>query len=372
MATHSFLLSKVPGLLESNEGLFRELKHLDTRRAELEQQLNTHVASLNLVIRCLPEAVDTLLLNEHPASKTSLVTILKNGLLSPLSLQPTEATLSTLENKISEIRIIDTALRSSEQSGKGDAYKAADLTSRLAVQSVDCSTILQQISDERSNKDKSLSNVNTRIREATESIERNRILSNQMSTQAGHHDQEASHFDNVGKCTWFIPGINLITIPIALIGSSVHGNKASEYRALQSASESEIKDNESQKVVLEQEMSQLDTALRELSEAISHCSASERQASQFKDQTKILLDQYGRISDHLKQVIKSLDVVESDFISNPLNWDTSRYIVLHSILHMVTTLHEGGFLEEFNHALLRRLKAIEMPGTQTPLMEVEW
>lgn len=68
MATHSFLLSKVPGLLESNEGLFRELKHLDTRRAELEQQLNTHVASLNLVIRCLPEAVDTLLLNEHPVS----------------------------------------------------------------------------------------------------------------------------------------------------------------------------------------------------------------------------------------------------------------------------------------------------------------
>lgn len=152
----------------------------------------------------------------------------------------------------------------------------------------------------------------------------------------------------------------------------MHGNKASECRALQSISESEIKDNESQKVVLEQEMSQLDIALRELSGAISHCSAIERQASQFKDQTRTLLDQYGRISDHLKQVIKSLDVVESDFISNPLNWETSRYIALHSILHMVTTLHEGGFLEEVNHALLRRLKAIEMPGMQTTLMEIEW
>ncbi|USP74366.1 uncharacterized protein yc1106_01640 [Curvularia clavata] len=182
----------------------------------------------------------------------------------------------------------------------------------------------------------------------------------------------SSNYRKVGRCTWFIPGINLITVPIALIGSSVHGNKASECRALQSASESEIKDNESQKVVLEQEMSQLDTALRELSEAISHCSASERQASQFKDETKILLDQYGRISDHLKQVIKSLDVVASDFTSNPFDWDTSRYIALHSILHIVTTLHEGGFLEEFNYALLRRLKVIKMPGMQTPLMEVEW
>jgi hypothetical protein len=119
-------------------------------------------------------------------------------------------------------------------------------------------------------------------------------------------------------------------------------------------------------------MTQLDTALQELQEAISRCSSSEKQASQFRNQAKVFLDQYGIIIDRLKQVIRSLDVVQSDVISNPLNWDNLRYVALQSVLNMMTTLHEGSFLEGYNHGLLSRLKAIEMPGTQILSMELEW
>jgi antitoxin component HigA of HigAB toxin-antitoxin module len=160
--------------------------------------------------------------------------------------------------------------------------------------------------------------------------------------------------------------------PCCLQSSSDHENKASECRAVEIASKTEIQENESQKRLLEQEMSRLDTALRELQEAISRCSASEKQASEFVNQAKVLLDQYGIIADRLKQVIGSLDVVQSDAISNPLNWDNLRYVALQSVLNMMTALHEGGFLEACNHDLLNRLKAIEMPVTQILPMELEW
>jgi hypothetical protein len=105
--------------------------------------------------------------------------------------------LITIEKRISDIRAIDVLLRSSEQTAKDDAYKAADLASQSAVQSAHCSTIVRLVSDERSKADTQLSNVNLKIKRATESIERNRMVSNQMSAQARHHDNEASEFNDV-------------------------------------------------------------------------------------------------------------------------------------------------------------------------------
>jgi septal ring factor EnvC (AmiA/AmiB activator) len=78
--------------------------------------------------------------------------------------------------------------------------------------------------------------------------------------------------------------------PCCLQSSSEHENKASGCRAVEIASKTEIQENESQKRLLEQEMSRLDTVLRELQEAISRCSASEKQASEFVNQAKVLLD----------------------------------------------------------------------------------
>jgi hypothetical protein len=119
-------------------------------------------------------------------------------------------------------------------------------------------------------------------------------------------------------------------------------------------------------------MSQLGIALKELQEASSRCSSSETQASRFRDRAKVSLHQYGIIIDRLKQVIQSLDVVQSDVVFNPLNWDNVRYIALQSVLDIMTTLHEESLLEVYNHSLLDRIKAIELPSTQILSIELEW
>ena len=113
-------------------------------------------------------------------------------------------------------------------------------------------------------------------------------------------------------------------------------------------------------------------ALEELQEASDRCSSSQKEVSNFRDQAKVLLDQYGIIIYRLQQVVQSSDVIKSDTVFNPLNWDTVRYIALQSVLDMMTTLYTEGLLEGYNHTLLDRLKAIEMPSTRRSLEEVAW
>jgi hypothetical protein len=105
--------------------------------------------------------------------------------------------LTTIEKRISDIGAIDIMLRSLAQTVKDDAYKAADLASQSAAQSAHCSTLLRLVSEERSQADTKLCNVNLKIKQAAESIEMNRKASNQMRAQALHHDNEASEFNDV-------------------------------------------------------------------------------------------------------------------------------------------------------------------------------
>jgi hypothetical protein len=153
---------------------------------------------------------------------------------------------------------------------------------------------------------------------------------------------------------------------------SKHEDKASECRAIELASKAKIQQNERQKRHLEQEMSQLGIALQELQEASNRCSSSEKQVLRFRDQAKVSLHQYGIIIDRLRQVIQSLDVINSDVVFNLLNWDNVRYIALQSVLGIMTTLHAENLLERYNHSLLVKLEAIELPSIQRLSKELAW
>ena len=152
----------------------------------------------------------------------------------------------------------------------------------------------------------------------------------------------------------------------------MHDGRASKCRAIEHDSKAEIQQNQRQKHALEQKTSQLSMALEELQEASDRCSSSQKEVSHFRDQAKVLLDQYGIIIYRLQQVVQSSDVIKSDTVFNPLNWDTVRYIALQSVLDMMTTLYTEGLLEGYNHTLLDRLEAIEMPSTRRSLEEVAW
>ncbi|KAK0112422.1 hypothetical protein ONS96_001665 [Cadophora gregata f. sp. sojae] len=373
MESLSSIMYEVSALAATNSTIHTDVSRLQSEQVEVGAQFEANVQALNGLIQRLPE-LGTMLLRESPD-------ILPTQAESLLEINPitTESIISEtglgdscglLQEVIASLRNVNIEIGTAGQAAKSRQLRAADLASRAARHAEKCTTskntVLQaQAANQAriSGNLRTIANLETQLAEATR-------MANQMAERARVHDADADGHQIFFWTTFWIPIVNLVTIPVSLTQYDRHQDAAREYRASEARCRQEMQQKQAERSGLQATSDQLDSARRQLESALKSCSEHQRQASDLKDNSRVQTDQYGILSTGIRQVLMALDPLNIDV--EVRDWDTLRFTALFSMREMLSALHSEGRLEESNVVFLERLRSIISPGDSVGRFALEW
>ncbi|KAI8633696.1 hypothetical protein F5Y19DRAFT_489157 [Xylariaceae sp. FL1651] len=319
MESQAEVLGKLSQLSVSNAELLTEIGELEEERGSLERQFASNLSSLNETICELPTVVNVLLLEKPP----------------PLGLKPVEgivrrlsqlSTLSTIHATMSKLRSVESNMQVSQKEDSVKKADTADIASKAAFHLEYCSAIIELVSNAQRRTQTSLNTANEEIAHAQQGIKENERLSAEMAAKARRYDKKAKGNNVLFWSTFWIPGVNLITIPISLSLEQDNKGLAASSQDIVTKLQAEAQEKTSEKLTLESTSHELGKVLAMLRVANKYAAGAAKQSSGLRDQARVLTDKYNLVTTRIRDVLQALHYLHDDVSAE--YWDSLRLTAL--------------------------------------------
>ncbi|KAN0103472.1 hypothetical protein V8E51_011785 [Hyaloscypha variabilis] len=372
MASYLCLLEEVSVLTSLNNEINIDVSELESDQARVELQFETNLKALNLLIQRLPNIVTSLLVESPPTTTAtqSLVGCIVTNTNSMVARRAPRLSTESLQDTVADLREVGMHIESAARAAKSRQLNAADLSSRAARQVEKCTSTANSVSEAKSENQNQIGVNLQALRQVEIQLAECSQMSSRMAASARSHASDAESHGIFFWATFWIPVVNLVTIPVSLMEKERHENAEQVCRASEATYLTGIQQKQWEKLGLEAKSRELDDAYKQLDTALQACAALEKQASGLKNHAKNLTDQYGVIALGIRQVMLAMDPIHTE--TDVRDWNSLRFTALYCLREMMASLRSVGCLDDNNYALLERLRVVDIQEDALEIVELEW
>ncbi|KAL9636883.1 MAG: hypothetical protein Q9204_002082 [Flavoplaca sp. TL-2023a] len=297
------LLESVSDISRESINLSEEFSGLHQHQALLDSDPNCNSALLKQLLKHFVSLSDYCALENTPVSSDQ--TFL-NGPISSLTKSCRGNLEDLLVSSLDVLSEIEEIARARAEMADDCQLHAAHLAHRAAVQEDSCKVRLDELSfgQRRTQQQMTDSTAKAQIIRSDMAFNQNhQVLAN---NQAQDRSVRAENHEKWFLRTWWIPGVNLITVPVTIARSVRHDLKREEYEAVLDHLEQEMRKFESSKDEIESQTELLFAAQKQLEGARILCTDIRNSSQQQKIEAQISIDHLQAISTQSKDTKKIL------------------------------------------------------------------
>ncbi|RAL00072.1 uncharacterized protein BO80DRAFT_502725 [Aspergillus ibericus CBS 121593] len=381
MASPADLVNQALALSAANAELTAEVSQLEQRKDTLDGQFPRELNTLNSAIYSVHALGHALEGDPDPVAR--LTGLVRNALRPSPSVHLQAERITNCDNilqhqkgpgivKILDLKAFGAAFHTIQQvnrtvshlvvQAKDMTAHAAHLAHKATEQLTMCESTTRTLNCIREQSEGQLRHLDAMMARSKSQLDSVNSAATAVGNSARYHDRRSDEHADTLASTWWIPVVQLVTVPVSVIGTIRHHERATALKQQESQYRSRIRTMEAEKKDVEIRIDRLHEALGNLSQAGKTCSEVERESTRLKDQSVVLCEQLSTMSSAMRSVLDAMELVEVDL--DPPDMQSLSLQFVESLRSLLEDLHQSGFLADANRPLLERLRSIQTPCDQ--------
>ncbi|KAL9630391.1 MAG: hypothetical protein Q9164_006442 [Protoblastenia rupestris] len=348
------LLEQISRIARTNASLSDELSTLEKNLDNLNNNAELSLELPNKILAQLTSLLDISALEDVPTEQKSSWWTLLWPKRSPESLLK-----SSVASTISNLVQVEEMAEATAQESNECQLRAAHLAHEAAVQEDDCWTSLGQLSLEKQRAQQQLNEFITKASSNRSEMAFSRRVKESMEAEVQCRDERAENHKKWLRRTWWVPGVNLVTVPVTVARGMHHMKEIEICEDVVDNMNEEMTTLESSMEELEAQITNISKIQHQLEKATSSCTGIEMQSKWQMNEAKKLVGQFQGILTKSSDVREALKLFQKSDDSQSLR--DIRLKVLRSVIALSRHLLDHNLLAEGQKAsTIRLVKAHEL------------
>ncbi|KAM0713994.1 hypothetical protein Q7P37_010958 [Cladosporium fusiforme] len=204
-------------------------------------------------------------------------------------------------------------------SAANDKVSAAALVAQAGAKGDECNAMAEDLHKWSTQTGSQLSSVEGSLRESETEQDFHKLLRAMFRWESAERDRRLDRNINIIKYTWYIPGINVLTLPWAGMRAIRHARKSVEAEGAMELTQSALDTEIERHGVLGARGAILQTMLTELAALGESVTDAQAKAASVESQQRKLVDEFGQIAEKTGEIADHLDTMKMELAAAAVN-----------------------------------------------------